>query len=72
MEKGITLKYDKRVLNVIAERSFGKKYGARDIKRLIRTEIEDKIADIIVDNAGKEPSLIKLSVKKDNIEVTCE
>lgn len=71
-EKGITLKFDKRVLNLIAEKSFGKKFGARDIRSIIRSDIEDKIADVIVDNAGKEPAVIKLSAKKDAIEVNAE
>ncbi|MGN1102060.1 MAG: AAA family ATPase, partial [Huintestinicola sp.] len=71
-EKGITLKYDKRLLNAIAEKSFGKKFGARDIRNVIRTDIEDKIADIIVENAGSKPSVIKLSVKKEVIEVSGE
>ena len=71
-EKGITLKFDKRVLNLIADRSFGKKFGARDIRSVIRSDIEDKIADVIVENAGKEPAVIKLSAKKDAIEVNAE
>lgn len=71
-EKGITLKFDKRVLNLIAEKSFGKKFGARDIRSVIRSDIEDKIADVIVDNAGKEPAVIKLSAKKEAIEVNAE
>ncbi len=71
-EKGITLKFDKRVLNLIADRSFGKKFGARDIRSVIRSDIEDKIADVIVENAGKEPAVIKLSAKKDSIEVNAE
>ena len=71
-EKGITLKYDKRVLNAVAEKAFGKKFGARDIRSVIRTDIEDKIADIIVENAGNEPSVIKLSAKKESIEVSGE
>ena len=71
-EKGITFKFDKRVLNLIAEKSFGKKFGARDIRSVIRSDIEDKIADVIVENAGKEPAVIKLSAKKDAIEVNAE
>ena len=71
-EKGITLKYDKRVLNLIAEKSYGKKFGARDIRSVIRTDIEDKIADIIVENAGNQPAVIKLSARKEAIEVTAE
>ena len=60
------------MLNLIAEKSFGKKFGARDIRSVIRSDIEDKIADVIVENAGKEPAVIKLSAKKDAIEVNAE
>lgn len=71
-EKGITLKFDKRVQNALAEMSFGKKYGARDIRSAIRSEIEDKIADVIVEKGGSGLSLIKITAKKDGIEVTGE
>ena len=51
-EKDITLKYDDSALAAIAELSYGKPYGARDIRRVIRREIEDKVANIIIDNTG--------------------
>ncbi len=71
-EKGITLKYDKRVLAAIAEKSFGKKFGARDIRSTIRSVIEDKIADIIVEHGSSNVSMIKISARKDGIEITGE
>ncbi len=71
-EKSITLKYDKRALSSIAEKSFGKKYGARDIRSTIRNEIEDKIADLIVAHKIDGISLIKISAKKEVIEVVGE
>ena len=52
-EKGIILKYDNDALKAVAEKSFGKVYGARDIRRVIRKDIEEKIADIIIDKNGK-------------------
>lgn len=51
-EKNIIFKYDDKALEVIAEKSFGKPYGARDIRRVIRQEIENKVADIIIENTG--------------------
>lgn len=51
-EKNIILKYDKKALDAIAEQSFGKSYGARDIRRVIRKEIEEKVADIIIEKNG--------------------
>ena len=37
--------------DIPAEKAYGKKFGARDIRSVIRPEIEDKIADIIVESA---------------------
>ena len=52
-EKNITLTYTDEALAFIAEKSHGKPYGARDIRRVIRQEIEDKIAEIIIDRASE-------------------
>ncbi|MCI7803718.1 MAG: ATP-dependent Clp protease ATP-binding subunit [Oscillospiraceae bacterium] len=51
-EKNIILKYDEKALDAVAEQSFGKSYGARDIRRVIRKEIEEKVADIIIEKNG--------------------
>lgn len=51
-EKDIKLCYDDRALAVIAEKSYGKPYGARDIRRVIRQDIENKIAEIIIEQAS--------------------
>ncbi len=65
-EKDITLTYNDDVLKLIAEKSYGKPYGARDIRRVIRQEIEDKIADIII-NQGYSIDEIALTVKDEVI-----
>ncbi len=65
-EKEITLTYDREVLELIAERAYGKPYGARDIRRVIRQDIEDKIADIIIDK-GYDITEIALCVKDGEI-----
>ena len=69
-EKGITLKYSKKALSVIAEKAFGKKFGARDIRKIIRTEIEDKIAELIINSAENPFAVVKIGEKKDEIEIT--
>ncbi len=66
-EKNIDLTYDREVLMLIAEKSYGKPYGARDIRRVIRQDIEDKIADIII-NHGYSIDEIALSVKDNEID----
>ncbi len=70
-EKNITLEYDKKVLNTIAEKSYGKSYNARDIRRVIRQEVEDKIAEIIIEKSLKINKLL-ISADGDNITVTSE
>lgn len=68
-EKGITLKYSKKALTAIAEKSHGKKFGARDIRKVIRTEIEDKVAALIINSAENPFAMIKIGEKKGEIEV---
>ncbi|MGN0613005.1 MAG: AAA family ATPase [Porcipelethomonas sp.] len=51
-EKNIIFKYDNKALEAIAEKSFGKTYGARDIRRVIRQDVENPVADIIIENTG--------------------
>lgn len=68
-EKGITLKYSKKALTAIAEKSQGKKFGARDIRKVIRTEIEDKVASLIINSAENPFAVIKIGEKKGEIEV---
>lgn len=65
-EKGIILKYDNDALKAVAEKSFGKVYGARDIRRVIRKEIEEKIADIIIDRNGK---VVGIGITSENGEI---
>ena len=49
-EKGIKLLYSDDVLKNIAANSFSQKYGARNMRRYIEREIEDKLANTILDN----------------------
>ena len=70
LEKGITLKYSKKALTVIAEKSHGKKYGARDIRKVIRTDIEDKIAELIINSTAEPFNTIKIGEKKGELEIT--
>lgn len=68
-ERNITLSYERDVLELIAEKSYDKKFGARDIRRIIRSEIEDKIAEVIIDNTEAVITEIKISVNESNLVV---
>ena len=49
-QKNITFTWKDDVLPLICKKAQGGKFGARDIRRVIRREVEDKIAEVIVDN----------------------
>ena len=51
-EKEISLTYTDSVTDYIAEKSYSVKYGARNMRRFIETEIEDKIAGEIIRTRG--------------------
>lgn len=61
--RGITFGYDDSALELIAQRAFGQKAGARDIRRVIRREVEDPLTRLIVDAGENAPALISVSVK---------
>ena len=49
-EKDIKLEYDRKALESIAKEAFGKRYGAREIRRVLRDRVEDVIASEMIDN----------------------
>jgi ATP-dependent Clp protease ATP-binding subunit ClpA len=59
-EKGVHFDYEDEVLSLIAERAFGQKSGARDIRKVIRKEIEDRITSLIVEAGENPPALLKV------------
>ena len=67
-EKQIGLSYDREALELIAEKAYGKPYGARDIRRVIRQEVEDKVAELIIEKAS-EISEVTVSVENGALRV---
>ncbi len=64
-EKNIDFSYDDKVLAFIAEKSFGGKFGARDIRKNIRKLVEDKIANLFVEMCDNPPKKLKVTAKDD-------
>ncbi len=62
IEKGIALTYTDPVLLHIATESFSEKYGARNMRRYIERNVEDEIANILIDSFPKGVSAIGISV----------
>ena len=68
-EKGISLSYDSAALGAIAEKSFGKKGGARDLVRVIRKDIEDRVCELMVENADKKLEAVTVTAEIGEIVV---
>ncbi len=71
LEKNINLCYDDKVTKLIAQIANGGKYSARDIRKVIRKEVEDKIAQSLIDNFDKHVQAISLTEDNSNIVITC-
>lgn len=56
----IYLKVEDEYIKQIAQKSYDQKFGARNMKRIIRQEIEDKVADLLLTNKVKEEETIRL------------
>ena len=69
-DKAINFVVGEGVSKIIAEKSVDGGRGARDIRRNIRKEIEDKIADILIDRADKETSEINVTAVDNEIKVS--
>ena len=69
MEKGTNLVYGDDVLSHIASESYSEKYGARNMRRYIERNVEDKLAELILNNYHSRLAGISLVVRDNKIEV---
>ncbi len=63
LDNGTKLVYGEEVMEFIAEKSFSEKYGARNMRRFIERNIEDKLANIFIENYDNSLIGISLFVK---------
>lgn len=60
-EHNLKFEYDEKAVEKLADKSVGGESGARDLRNLIRKEVEDKISEKIVENGGFNLGKIKLT-----------
>lgn len=68
-ERDIRFEYDEAVLGILAKKAFGNKSGARDIRKIIRKEVEDAVAAILIDRADEEIHLMKAAEQNGELTV---
>ena len=66
-DKGITLVWEDEALRLLAHKAHGKQGGARDLRRLIRKEVEDKICSLLVDRYQNQPAGISIGAEDDKV-----
>ena len=69
-ELEIKVSFDTKLVNFVSKEGFDKTYGARPLERVIRTKIEDELAEAILRGDVKREDNIAISVNKN--EVTFE
>lgn len=63
----IDINVDEEVINHLSEIGFDQKYGARPLRRSIQTEIEDKLAEEILDGRLKKGDHVNLTLNNKQI-----
>ncbi len=69
-EKGIDFKWTSEVNKYLADKAEGGSRGARDLRNLIRKEVEDEIANIIIDHADCPVSAVAVEVKEEKLSLS--
>ncbi len=68
-EKGILFSFDEKAQRCLAKKAYGGKSGARDLRNLIRKEVEDKIAAAIVNSRLGGIAGIHVTAEDDQIKL---
>ena len=69
LEKNITLNVSDEAYELVAKKASGGKFGGRDVRKVVRKDIEDRVANIIVEADGNI-SQIDVDADGDEIKVT--
>jgi len=70
-EKGISLTFDEATTKYLADKAFSKKYGARNLRRVITKEVEDKIAEEIISSYGSGVASVSLTADENGLSIVC-
>ena len=69
IEKGIKLTYTEEALALIAEDSYSEKYGARNMRRYIERNVEDNIANLIIDSMPNKIYAIAITAADGKLKI---
>ncbi|MBR6513758.1 MAG: ATP-dependent Clp protease ATP-binding subunit [Clostridia bacterium] len=69
-DKGIETTYTDAAADFVAQKSYSRKYGARNMRRFIETEIEDKLADRIISSYDTDITSVLIDKPEDSEELS--
>lgn len=72
IEQGITFHYTDNVPAYLVKKGYSVTYGARNLRRLIQKEIEDTVAQTIIDRRRDGVTDVTVDVEADKIVVNCK
>ncbi len=70
LEKKIKFYYTAEATQKIASQAIGGGYNARDIRKVIRKEVEDRIAECLIEHYNQTIEAVSLTVQNEQFEVT--
>ncbi len=68
-ERGISLTWSPELIDYLVKKSYSVVYGARNLRRTIQKDIEDAIAQKIIDCRGERAQKIYLSAGDSGVTV---
>ena len=71
-EKKLNLDIAENVYPAVAKKAFGGKFGGRDIRRVIRSDIEDSLANQLIENADRKLTRVTVNADGGEIKVSVE
>ena len=68
-ERGKKLTWDESLIDHLVKSGYSVTYGARNLRRLIQKEIEDVVAQKVIEKRGENASVIELSAHDGKVQV---
>ena len=62
-EKNVAFTYDDAAVALLVEKGYSEKYGARNLRRLIQTDVEDAVAAVIIESYQNAVTSVSLTAE---------
>jgi ATP-dependent Clp protease ATP-binding subunit ClpC len=72
IERGVGLAVSEAAKELLAEKGYDEAFGARPLRRVIQTMVEDKLSDILLHGEIKPGDTVRLDREGDDISVNLD